>query len=346
VTPLELLVCLGLVLVSAFFAASEIALFSLSRFQLRALKERMRSVHRRTRRLLSDPGGLLITILVVNEVVNISLSAIVTAAVAKTHAASPVDSSSTFPPWARDTLLGLAITAPIVLFACEITPKVVAARANELIATLTVRPLSVVYDLFKPVRWALRRVVALVARLSGGKPDAGGSKEAILKESEFLLMVEEGHREGAIHSSELELIKNVFELDDTAASEVLTPLHLVQTLTVNTTMRSALTSTRGSRYSRVPVLSANRKQVLGIVHTKDLLKAKLQPELMSEPVTVVMRKPLVVSPTIRLNALFRKFKQQRTHMAVVQAQDGEPRGVVTMSDVIEALFEDILEEAD
>ncbi|MGZ3709912.1 MAG: CNNM domain-containing protein, partial [Bdellovibrionota bacterium] len=79
-SSLELLICALLVAISAFMAASEIALFSLSRFQLRSLKEHFRPSYRMIKDLLSDPGGLLITILVVNEVLNISLSALITSA--------------------------------------------------------------------------------------------------------------------------------------------------------------------------------------------------------------------------------------------------------------------------
>src|SRR4051794_25548026 len=116
-------------------SGSEVALFSLSRFQLRSLKERTRSSHRKIKALLSDPGGLLITILIVNETVNIALSALIAKAVAGTrfswfglqHA----------PQWTIDTMLGILITTPLVLFIGEITPKVFAARANQLVASIT-----------------------------------------------------------------------------------------------------------------------------------------------------------------------------------------------------------------
>src|SRR4051812_34053966 len=84
-TSLELLICVALISISAFMSASEIALFTLSRFQLRSLKERMRSIHRKAKRLLGDPGGLLITILCVNEVVNIAFSGLITTAMARAH---------------------------------------------------------------------------------------------------------------------------------------------------------------------------------------------------------------------------------------------------------------------
>ncbi len=96
------------------------------------------------------------------------------------------------------------------------------------------------------------------------------------------------------------------------------------------------------KYSRIPVVSTNRRQVVGILYSKDLLRAKLEPKLMDLSVASIMRRPLFVNPAIRLNALFRKFKQQKTHMAVVQGLNGEAIGLVEMSDVLDALFEDLL----
>src|SRR4051812_16521975 len=104
-SPLGLLACLLLICTSAFMSASEVALFSLSRFQLRYLKENFRPVHRKIKRLLSDPGGLLITILVVNEVLNISLSALITEAISESHF-KPLQQVGFVPEWTLQMLLG------------------------------------------------------------------------------------------------------------------------------------------------------------------------------------------------------------------------------------------------
>jgi putative hemolysin len=355
VSAIELLICAVLVLISAYLSSSEIALFSLSRFQLRSLKERFRASHRKIKRLLADPGGLLVTILVINEIVNIALSSIITGSIARNPKADFLQALP-IPVWALNTVLGLLITTPIVLFFCEITPKVVAARANRLIAPLTAGPLTVIYEIFKPVRLTLQFIVKRVARWTtrqkkalpaSGQPNQEDQTDPkLLRESDFMMMIEEGHKEGAIQQSELDLIKNVFELDDTTVGEVFTPLVQVQTLSEKTTLRNSLNTMRSQKYSRIPITAANstgsRRQVVGVLYSKDLLRAKLEPELMSLTVDTIMRRPLFVSPAIRLNALFRKFKQQKTHMGVVQGPGGEALGIVTMSDVLDALFEDLL----
>jgi putative hemolysin len=332
-TSIEIISCSLFILFSAYLSASEVALFSLSRFQIRSLKDRVRSAtHRKLKKLLQDPGGLLITLLVLNEVCNVTISALITNSMA--------DSSE---HWLRNLILGTLVAAPIVLIVCDITPKVIGAKANQLVSSATVRPIEVIYGFMKPVRALLTGLVRLTVRATTPVDERHPDLElgSILKESEFMLMIEEGLKEGAIERSELDLIKNVFELDNTKVSELMTPLSQAKTLSEQTTIKNALAAMRSQRYSRIPVTSANRRQIVGMLYSKDLLRARLDPEAMNSPISELMRKPLVVTPALQVNALFRKFKQQKNHRAVVQRATGETLGIVTMSDVLESLLEDV-----
>ena len=109
-TALELLACVALGCTSAWLSASEIALFSLSRFQLRGLKERFRTSHRKIKRLLADPTGLLITLLVVNEMVNVGLSSIIAETIARTAKPDFVEHLPV-PSWMLSTLLEPALVS-------------------------------------------------------------------------------------------------------------------------------------------------------------------------------------------------------------------------------------------
>lgn len=349
----ELLFSIILILTSGFLSSSEVALFSLSRFQVRALKDHIHpSTYKKIKRLLQDPPGLLLSILVVNEVVNIALSSLITQSIAQQPGGS--HSSGSNGGWLSDLFQGTAISTFLVLIACEITPKMVAARANRLIALSATTPLAILYDFMMPARFVLghiangvlavfqtRKTPSRARNDSSADAHARGTQE-ILKESEFLLMVEEGHKEGAIQRSELDLIQNVFELDDTRVSDIYTPLSQVQLMTIDTSIKQALTGLKGNRYSRIPIVAPNRHQILGILYTKDLLRSKLDQTMTDRPVSELMRRPLVVNPTMHLNALFRKFKRQRTHMAVVQKVSGETLGIVTMNDVLDSLFGDLI----
>jgi putative hemolysin len=144
----------------------------------------------------------------------------------------------------------------------------------------------------------------------------------------------------------VELIKNVFEFDDTTISQVSTPIAQVRSLPVKTTIRQALASIRSQRFSRIPITGKNRWDIIGILYSKDLLRAKLESRQLDESVSELMLEPIFVSPTMKLNALFRRFKQQKTHMAVVQKAPGEALGIITMSDVLDVLFDDLFPDED
>lgn len=345
VTPIEFVICLGLLSFSAFFAASEVALFSLSRSQLRYLKDNFRAAFKKIRKLLSDPGGVLVTILFCNELTNIILSSIVAKAVNRRGHLGQFIDPSIIPLWAQQALAGTAITAPLILLFGEITPKGIAARANQIIAPLTVTPLYALYYLLTPVRASLNFVIQGTRRLlGGGEASEQPSKETQgLKEEELLIMAEEGMKEGEINPREMKLIQNVLSLDDLTVEQIYTPISQVQTLTSQTSFRAALSQVRGTRITRVPVVSQqNRKQVVGILYIKDLLQLRLTAESDASTIESILRKPLIVSVKTRLNVLFKRFKQTQTHIALVERSPGEPVGTITLDDVIDALFEGIL----
>lgn len=336
-------------------------MFSLSRFQIRAMRERFRTAHRRVKRLLSDPGGFLVSVLILAEIFNVSLGVLIAesvnenwprltqgdhwlAVLIRDHLAHWA------PTWALQTVVGALITSPFLLIACEITPKTIGARTNQLIATISSGPMTLIYDLLKPARLILQSIVGFVAHKKKGNGHGGDAQAELLKEEEFLTLVEEGHREGTVQESELELIKNVFELDDTPVSELMTPIDQVLSFQELTPCKNAFVTLQTRRFSRIPIIGIRDgiRKVLGILYSKDLLIAKLEndQEVMQSPVTAVMRKPMTTVTTARLNSLFLRMKKQRLHMAVVEDSDGRAIGIVTMNDLLEALFDDLTAKED
>ncbi|NDD91242.1 DUF21 domain-containing protein [bacterium] len=333
-TALELLICGALIGCSAFLSASEVAIFSLSRIQLRGLKDRFDSAHRKIKKLQSDAGGVLITILVLNEVVNVSLSTILAGILDRYFRNQELT-------WLVKTLLGVLITTPVLLLFCEVTPKTVAARANTLIAPLVASPISVLYNLMKPLRLAIRRMIQLI---SGAKHQSPLEKGHPIQEEEFMVMVEEGHREGAIQRSELDLIQNVFRMDDTPVRELMTPLTKVDTIHETMSISEAVDRVRLIKSARIPVLSKDRKDVLGILYLKDLLRARLNPALGNSPLAQLMHKPLVVSQQTPVNRVFKRLRQSQTHIAVVSGPNDEPIGVITLDRILDDLLEELIQE--
>lgn len=340
---LEILLCIGLVLCSAFLSSSEIALFSLSRFEQRTIRDTHKEAYRLIKKLLSDPGGLLITVLIGNELVNISLAAITTGLVTQIISEEHRPSwASDWPLWLLHTFWGILITTPIVLLFCEITPKAVATRANQVVARTFVYPLYYLYIAFSPFRWVLRTLGSTSKK--GGYFGSAKEEAPVVRESEFLTLVEEGHRTGAIHETEVDLIKNVIELDSTEAIEVATPLARINTLPQTATLGQALQSRLKTQQIRIPITGKSTNQIVGILHTKDLLRAKLNPDMQSLPVSTVMRKPYFIPPNIPIQTVFRRMKANQLHVAVVTNPSDEALAILSMDDILDELFDDLLEE--
>ena len=364
----ETIACVALILTSAFISGSEVAIFSLSRFQLRALRERFKPSWRLIRKLLAQPGGLLTTLLVTNELVNISLSTLIAEAVNDGWEGAEKGGAGFFsrlidarlslfpnlPEWLFQLIIGALLTTPILLILCEATPKVIAARANLVIALIAAKPLAWLHKVMVPARVVLSRILRLVDWVLGSRKPRSDQERAAeeaghsgqkLKEEDFLSMVEQGHAEGAIQTEELELIRKVFELDDQRVEDITTPLSQIKSLPSQLSVQDALGIMRhGTPFSRLPVYQAGSpNRIIGVLYSKDLLIARLDPELGKESIQVMMRKPFTVSAQVKLGTLFRRFKQSQTHMAVVENPDGTALGVVTMTDVLEALFDDFLD---
>lgn len=326
-SSLEFLICLLAVCISFFLSCSEVAIFSLSRIHLKQLRDHLRGAHRRLTKLLADPGGVLLTILVLNEVMNVTLSTLISKAV---HEGLSGLRYEGFAP-----LVTLIVTAPIFLLACEMTPKIIGARMNRIIAPIAAGPLALGYRFVKPLRLLMR---GLAGTLSGTPTDVSSDT---LKEDEFLHLVEEGYREGSVQETEFKLIRNVFQMDDTPVGEICTPPNRIFMLPVETKVKDAIALIQTRQALRVPVYGRSRDEILGILYAKDLLQARQQAAA-DETIRHLLRKAFVVAPTMKVNRVFRFFKNNRTHVAIVQGSDGRVSGVILMDDLMNELFDEVL----
>ncbi len=357
-TTIELIFIIALIATSGFLSSSEVALFSLSRFQLRALREKFRPVYKRARTLLADPSGVLLTILLINEIVNISLSTLFSAIVARDW---PEYSAGTLglvidsigpdlPIWAKQAFFGIVMTTPIVIFFCEITPKVIGAKASQLVTLIFSKGLFFIYQKMRLARILLKRVSSLAANIMsrGRSTDKlsdstqTASNRPLIREEEFLSMVEEGITEGTVKPAEFELIRNVFNLDDHKTLEIITPINQVYSLAADTSIAAALTWIKGTpHYSRFPVYDGNKSRIVGVLYTKDLLLSRLNESENHRAIREIMHPPFRIAAKSKLNTLFRRLKQKKVHMAIVEDQPNHCSGIVTMQDVLDALFEDV-----
>lgn len=344
-----------LIFVSAFAASSETAFFSLNRFQLRRIKERYRTAYDRIKTLLARPSRLLIMILVLNEVVNLTISSLVTEFLEKNLHFSGSENQS----WLVIALLSMLITIPTLLIVGEITPKLIATKMNRIVAIVNSRILIVMYNVLFPALWVMDTAIGFTLRkLKAEGRDHLAKTMQVLSEEDFVLLMEEGHKEGTVDPGERKLIKNVFEFDDSTVSEVMTPINQAFSISAESRVLDVMPEIRTQKFSRVPVFHKNKRNIVGIIYVKDLLALRNHPNLKELEVKTLMTRSMFVGPNMRLSLLFRRFKEAKTHMAIVvnsvsrsRIEDGdhydeEAIGVVTMEDVLESIFGEIADERD
>lgn len=316
-------------LLSAFFSSSETALFGLSSLRVRKYKTTSDKSLRAIARLLEVPRQLIVTLLIGNELVNVSTSILVAAL-----ALSILGPAGKYAAMVISTLL-------LLVFG-EVAPKTYAIHRPEAHARLVALPLSAFQWLITPVRFVMVKLVDLLAPKTTGKARA---RRARLTEEEFKTLVELGHTEGVLETEEKELIDSVVAFGDTRVGDIMTPRTDMTYLPKDATMDDVMALVRKSFYSRVPIYSDNLDQIVGILYVKDLLKVvrgdqsdwKLMDVL--HPVHFVLQTKLV-------SEMLQEFQAKKFHMAIVVDEHGGVAGLVTMEDILEELFGEITDEFD
>ena len=315
---------------SAFFASVETAFFALRRMDFLKWREEGNRLAGTIEKMLEAPGKIIATIFIGNEIANVAISSVIAAWLIRK-----------FP--AHGELLALFIGTLGILIVGDIAPKCIAwprARAWSLIA---VRPFKAFAWVASPLRFLLDKAATGILRLVGGGtlPQAHGG----LSEKEFRALVDVGEETGTIDPGEKELIHNIFELTDRRAGEIMTPFADVFMVPAELPYGELLSQFRKYRRSRIPVYEGVRQNVIGVLHFKELLRS------MGEGKDVVdwralVKPPLVIPASKRLQLILRDFQKIKVHLALVVNEFGELVGIISLEDVLEELFGDIREEHD
>ena len=308
--PLQLILLLVLLVLSAFFSSTETAFFSLSRLQLGKIKHEKSSEAKLVVSQLQHPRRLLTSVLVGNMLVNVLAASLATSMLISLLGGNGV--------WVSTVLMTL-----LVLSLGEIAPKSIAVHNPEKVAKKAALPLYLFSIAIFPVREALRALTSLIY------PEE--RKIARLTEDELKTMITLGHSNGVVAGFEKETITHILELDQTTVKEIMTPRIEVFSLAENIPLSEACRLVKERRYSRVPVYRDSTENIVGIVYAKDLLTYQGQKQKGPLPV----RKVDFVPETKRLNQLLTEFQGQKKHLFVVVDEYGALAGVVTLDDLLE-----------
>lgn len=359
-----------LIAFSAFFSATETAYTCTSRIRLKSLAS---GGNRRAAKVLNlcenSYDKLLSTILIGNNIVNLSASTISALLFAKILLGSRLNPS---------VVSTAAITVVVLIFG-EITPKYIGKFCAEKFAMAVYPFISALIFLFFPLNIIFSGWKKLIVKIFRFKA------EDVITEEEIITMVEEAEEDGTIKKEETNLIRSVIEFDDLDAKDILVPRVNICAVEESSPIEEIRQKFEESGFSRLPVYKDSIDSITGIIHEKDFFRAfqaeaedgtrtenntkvltengtensaKLPAEDSAEIkakdsekssgtlLKSIMQKPFFAVETTKISLLLRKMQKERSHMAVVIDEYGGTSGIVTMEDILEELVGEIYDEHD
>jgi CBS domain containing-hemolysin-like protein len=313
---------------SAVFSGSETALFSLSRIDLQKLRQSRDTHSENIHAMLDEPRRLIISILCGNELVNIASAVNMTGILLILFGAEDVG-------W-----LNILVMVPLLLLIGEVTPKTVAVSFPIKFATrVTARILPRWILFITPLRDAVRFISDRITTLIVG--DAV-DRENILQPDELKTLLEEGEETGIIDATERVLIDNVLEASETDISRIMTPGPRILFLDASLPVPELIDEFRRLRHPRVPVYQGHWDNVIGFIHSEDILKLVRGGGDISQVTLEMIIKPAhFVPPTKKVDEMFDYFQRHKTRVAIILGEYGEVLGIVTMKDVLTFIFGEI-----
>ncbi|MES9960567.1 MAG: hemolysin family protein [Sedimenticola sp.] len=313
---------------SAVFSGSETALFSLSRIDLQKLRHTRHMNSESIHAMLDEPRRLIISILCGNELVNIASAVNMTAILLLVFAEQDVG-------W-----INILIMVPLLLLIGEVTPKTIAVSfpikfSTRITARFLPRWMVFITPLREIVRVLSDRITTLVV---GDVVD----RENILQPDELRTLLEEGEESGIIDATERVLIDNVLEASETDISRIMTPGPRILFLDADLPVVELIQQFRSFRHPRVPVYQGHWDNVIGFIHSEDILKlVRGGSDLTDVTLDMILKPAHFVPPTKKVDEMFDYFQSHNTRVAIILGEYGEVSGIVTMKDVLTFIFGEI-----
>jgi putative hemolysin len=323
---LHVLGLLVLFVFSAFFSSSETALLSMDRLRVKYLSEKGRPGAKRLERLLSRPDDLLSAILVGNNLVNIMISVFATALFLDLFGQG-------------GELMTILILTPLLLIFSEVCPKTYAATYPEKHSFRVLQPIRFFMWLLRPVTAVVSGVSGLLTRFLRGEDQA-----PLISEDEIRSIIEFGEDAGVVDEDKRRMLHGVFDLSEIRVRDVMVPRTEVVGISVEADFKEVVQLTAQARHSRFPVYDGNLDNVVGVIHSKDVLNYLDKPDQFS--LRELARQPFFVPEAKPIETLMQAFRRKHLHLAMVVDEYGGVEGICTLEDIVEEIVGEIQDEYD
>ena len=321
-------ICLVLLLVgSAFFSSAETALTTVNRIQIQLLAEEDNKKAKRVEMILDQSSKMLSAILIGNNIVNISASALATTLTISVFGNAYVG-------------LATGILTLLVLVLGEITPKSLASIFSLQLSLAYSGFIWMLMRILTPVIFVVEAIRTGILKLMGVDPNAKGNR---ITEDELKTLVDVGLEEGAIENDEFEMITNVFSLDDSLAKDIMIPRIDMSFLHVDATYDEVIELYRETSYTRFPIYSETRDTIIGTINVKDLL---LYPKDEPFHIRKLLREPHFTFEHKEVGTLLMEMQEGGISLVIVLDEYGATSGMITMEDILEEIVGEIRDEYD
>ncbi|MDO5415123.1 MAG: hemolysin family protein [Bacillota bacterium] len=320
----DIIVIVVLILFSAYFSATETAFTSVNKIRLKNMAGDGDKKAEKVLRLSEKYDKLLTTILVGNNIVNITMTSVATVLFIELFGAIGA------------SIATVVITIVVLIFG-EITPKNIAKEKPEGFSKFSAPLLKFFMTLLTPINFIFtlwKQFIAKIFKL--------GTDEAITGD-EILTMVEEAEEGGGIEKMHSELIQNAIEFYELTAEEVMTPRPEMEAIEIDCPKEELAEIFKSTGFSRLPVYEEDIDKIIGVINQKDFHNHIVGT---NKNIVDYVTPVVFVSTAIKISDLLKKMQQVKTHIAIVIDEYGGTEGLVTMEDIIEELVGEIYDEHD
>ena len=313
-----------LIICSAYFSATETAFSSLNKIRLKNYANDGNKRARLVLKLAEDYDGLLSSILIGNNIVNIAASSLATVAFMKISAEYGA------------TISTVVMTILVLIFG-EISPKSLAKESPESFAMFSAPIMRIIMLVLAPFNKLFGLWKILLTKIFKSKDDRG------ITEQELLTIVEEAQNDGGIDEQEGDLIKSAIEFNDLDAGDILTPRVDLTAIEADDDFEEIFKVFTESAYSRIPVYKDTIDNIIGVIHQRDFFVMNKNG---GKNLEEIIKPVIFVADSIKISKLIKHLQKSQSHMAVVTDEYGGTMGIVTMEDILEELVGEIWDEHD
>lgn len=331
-SSLQIIAIVVLIFLSAFFSSAETALTTVNRHRLRALAEEGNRNAERVLKLIENPSKMLSAILIGNNIVNISASALVTTVTTDLLGSKFVGIST-------------GVLTLVVLLFGEITPKSLATLYSERISLIYMHVIAPLIIILTPAIWFVDKLsngIFFVLRVDRKKANNQ------MTEGELRTIVDVSVEDGVLEKEEKSMINNVVDFGDSKAKDVMIPRADMALVSVDASFDEVFEVFREDHYSRLPVYDENKDTVIGIVYLKDLFFYQNQNDRKNASFSVrnIMREPFFVYEYQKTSSIMAEMRNRFVSLAIVLDEYATAVGLITLEDLLEEIVGEIRDEFD